>query len=173
MGLLARVVLVAGMLSVSLPLMASPGPDFAFGHAAPASQATRTIEVTLGDMYFEPKAVEVKAGETVRFVLTNKGQLLHEFNLGNAAMHAQHQQEMLKMQQSGMLTSTGIKHMDMDHGSMAGMGMKHDDANSVFVEPGKTAELTWRFAKTANLEFACNIPGHYQAGMVGRLTITE
>jgi uncharacterized cupredoxin-like copper-binding protein len=171
MRLLARAMLVAGMLSVSLPLMASPGPDFAFGHAAPASQATRTIELTLGDMYFEPKAVEVKAGETVRFVLTNKGQLLHEFNLGDAAMHARHQQEMLKMQQSGMMTSTGMKHMDMGQGSMS--GMKHGDSNSVFVEPGKTAELTWTFAKAANLEFACNIPGHYQAGMVGRLTITE
>ena len=171
MGLLARVVLVAGMMSASLPLLASPATGFAFGHAAPASQASRTIELTLGDMYFEPKAVEVKAGETVRFVLTNKGQLLHEFNLGDAAMHVHHQQEMLKMQQSGMLTPTGMKHTDMDHGSMA--GMKHDDPNSVFVEPGKTAELTWTFAKAANLEFACNIPGHYQAGMVGQLTIDD
>ncbi|MFS2157901.1 plastocyanin/azurin family copper-binding protein [Pseudomonas sp. Pseusp122] len=171
MRLLARIMLVAGLLSVSLPSLASSTAGFAFGHAASASQATRTIELTLGDMYFEPKAVEVKAGETVRFVLVNKGQLLHEFNLGDAAMHAHHQQEMLKMQQSGMLTPTGMQHMDMAHGDMA--GMKHDDPNSVFIEPGKTAELTWTFAKAANLEFACNIPGHYQAGMVGRLTISD
>lgn len=171
MGLLARAALVAGLLAVSLPSLAASTTGFAFGHAAPARQATRTVELTLGDMYFEPKAVEVKAGETVRFVLTNKGQLLHEFNLGDAAMHAHHQQEMLKMQQSGMLTPTGMKPMDMDHGSMG--GMQHDDPNSVFIEPGKTAELTWTFAKAANLEFACNIPGHYQAGMVGRLTIAD
>jgi uncharacterized cupredoxin-like copper-binding protein len=171
MRLLARAMLVAGLLSVSLPSLASSATGFAFGHAAPASLATRTIELTLGDMYFEPKAVEVKAGETVRFVLVNKGQLLHEFNLGDAAMHAHHQQEMLKMVQSGMLTPTGMQHMDSGHGDMP--GMKHDDPNSVFVEPGKTAELTWTFAKAANLEFACNIPGHYQAGMVGRLTIDD
>ena len=83
----------------------------------------------------------------MRFVLVNKGQLLHEFNLGNAAMHAAHQKEMLEMQQSGMLTPTGMGHDGMDqsamgHGSMNMPGMKHDDPNSVLVEPGKTAELT-------------------------------
>jgi uncharacterized cupredoxin-like copper-binding protein len=158
-------------LGISSPLLAAPGNHLEFGHAAPAAQATRTVELTLGDMYFEPKALQVKAGETVRFVLVNKGQLLHEFNLGDAAMHAEHQQEMLKMQQSGMLTPTGMNHAGMDHGDMS--GMKHDDPNSVLVEPGKTAELTWTFAKAGNLEFACNIPGHYQAGMVGKLAITE
>jgi len=134
--------------------------------------------VVMGDMSFDPKTIEVKAGETVRFVLVNKGQLLHEFNLGDAAMHAAHQQEMLKMQQNGMLTPTAMK--DVDHGSMAGMnqgsmdhGMKHDDPNSVLVPPGKTAELTWTFTKATNLEFACNIPGHYQAGMVGKLTVSQ
>jgi uncharacterized cupredoxin-like copper-binding protein len=54
-----------------------------------------------------------------------------------------------------------------------GNGMKHDDPNSVLVEPGKTAELTWTFSKATNLEFACNVPGHYQAGMVGKLTVSQ
>ena len=54
-----------------------------------------------------------------------------------------------------------------------GHGMKHDDPNSVLVEPGKTAELTWTFSKATSLEFACNIPGHYQAGMVGKLTVSQ
>jgi uncharacterized cupredoxin-like copper-binding protein len=159
-------------LGLSASLMAAPGGHVDFGHAAPASQATRTVELTLGDMYFEPKSLQVKAGETVHFVLVNKGQLLHEFNLGDAAMHAEHQQEMLKMQQSGMLTPTGMSHQGMDHGTMTGMAMKHDDPNSVLVAPGKTAELTWTFAKANDLEFACNIPGHYQAGMVGKLAVT-
>jgi uncharacterized cupredoxin-like copper-binding protein len=127
------------------------------------------------DMSFDPKAIEVKAGETVRFVLVNKGQLLHEFNLGDAAMHAEHQQEMLQMQQSGMMTPTGMMKWTTAwpwDGSM-GHGMKHDDPNSVLVEPGKTAELTWTFSKATNLEFACNVPGHYQAGMVGKLTVSQ
>jgi uncharacterized cupredoxin-like copper-binding protein len=169
----ARLTAAAVLLGVSLSSLASPGEHFGFGHPAKADQATRTLELTLGDMYFEPKSLAVKEGETVRFVLVNKGQLLHEFNLGDAAMHAAHQQEMLKMVASGMLTSTGMKHdgmAGMDHGNM---GMKHDDPNSVLVEPGKTAELTWTFTKATDLEFACNIPGHYQAGMVGKIAIAD
>lgn len=160
--------LTACLLALSAPAWASPAQSVDFGQPAPAAKATRSIEVVMGDMSFDPRAIKIKAGETVRFVLVNKGQLLHEFNLGDSAMHAQHQQAMLQMQQSGMLTPTGMK--AMDHAAM-GHGMKHDDPNSVLVEPGKTAELTWTFTKPTSLEFACNIPGHYQAGMVGKLTI--
>jgi uncharacterized cupredoxin-like copper-binding protein len=160
------------LLALSSPVWADGGHAYDFGQPAPAAKATRSVEVVMGDMSFAPKAIDIKAGETVRFVLVNKGRLLHEFNLGDAAMHARHQQEMLQMQQSGMKA--------MDHGKMAGMdhgkmdhGMKHDDPNSVLVEPGKTAELTWTFSKATGLEFACNIPGHYQAGMVGKLTVSQ
>jgi len=173
-----RLVLAACLLVLGSPVWASPAQTYDFGQPAAAAKASRSVEVVMGDMSFDPKTIEVKAGETIRFVLVNKGQLLHEFNLGDAAMHAAHQQEMLKMQQNGMLTPTAMK--EMDHGSMAGMdhgstdhGMKHDDPNSVLVPPGKTAELTWTFTKATNLEFACNIPGHYQAGMVGKLTVSQ
>ena len=165
------------LLALSSPVSAGPAHTYDFGQPAVAGKATRSVEVVMGDMSFDPKAIEVKAGETVRFVLVNKGQLLHEFNLGDAAMHARHQQEMLQMQKSGMLTPTAMKEMShdiagMDHSSM-GHGMQHDDPNSVLVEPGKTAELTWTFSKATSLEFACNIPGHYQAGMVGKLTVSQ
>ena len=168
--------LAACLLALGLPVMASPAGHYDFGQPAPAASATRTVEVDMTDMAFTPKSLEVKAGETVRFVLVNNGQLLHEFNLGNAAMHAAHQKEMLEMQQSGMLTPTGVgrgamDHSAMGHGSMEMPGMKHDDPNSVLVEPGKTAELTWTFSKADNLEFACNVPGHYQAGMVGKVKV--
>lgn len=165
--------LTAGcLLALSFNALADAAHGYAFGQPAPAANATRTVEVTLQDIAFEPKSLDVKAGETVRFVLVNKGRLLHEFNLGDAAMHAAHQKEMLQMQASGMLTATGMGKMDhsaMGHGDMG--GMKHDDPNSVLVEPGKTAELTWTFTKATGLEFACNLPGHYQAGMVGKLTV--
>ena len=165
---------MACLLALSSPVWAAPAHTYDFGQPAAAAKATRSVEVVMGDMSFTPTAIEIKAGETVRFVLVNKGQLLHEFNLGDAAIHAKHQQEMLQMQQSGMLTPTGMK--EMDHGSMAGMdhgAMKHDDPNSILVEPGKTAELSWTFTKATSLEFACNIPGHYQAGMVGKLTVSQ
>ncbi|MPQ66344.1 MULTISPECIES: cupredoxin family protein [unclassified Pseudomonas] len=162
--------LLAGLLALSLPALASPAESYDFGQPAPPSKATRMVEVTMTDIAFSAKELDVRAGETVRFVLINKGHLLHEFNLGHAAAHAEHQQEMLKMQQGGQLTATGMNMTGMDHGAM-GHGMKHDDPNSVLVEPGKTAELTWTFSQARNLQFACNIPGHYQAGMVGTVKV--
>jgi uncharacterized cupredoxin-like copper-binding protein len=142
------------------------------GEPAKATPATRTVEIILQDNFYEPKSVTVKAGETVRFVLKNKGTLLHEFNIGTPPMHAHHQKEMMTMMEHGMLTATGVNHqmMKMDHSKM-GMApmMKHDDPNSVLVEPGKTKELVWKFDGDAALEFACNIPGHYQLGMVGNI----
>ncbi|NWA81972.1 plastocyanin/azurin family copper-binding protein [Pseudomonas sp. D2002] len=169
MALRTPLILAGCLLALSFDALADAAHTFAFGQPAAADKATRTVEVVLQDISFSPKSLDVKAGETVRFVLVNKGQLLHEFNLGDAAMHAEHQKEMLKMQASGMLTATGMG--NMDHSAMGHGAMKHDDPNSVLVEPGKTAELTWTFAKATGLEFACNIPGHYQAGMVGKLTV--
>jgi uncharacterized cupredoxin-like copper-binding protein len=145
----------------------------AIGEPAKATAKTRTVQVVMGDNFYEPETIPVKAGETVRFVIKNTGEFLHEFNIGTAAMHAAHQKEMAMMVEHGMLTTTGVdeKKMNMDHSKMPGMGhsMKHDDPNSVLVEPGQTKELTWKFTKQTTLEFACNMPGHYEAGMVGKV----
>ncbi|MFC6673778.1 cupredoxin domain-containing protein [Marinobacterium aestuariivivens] len=142
------------------------------GQPGMTKDATRTVEVTLYEMYYEPETIAVSAGETVRFVVKNSGELLHEFNIGTAAMHEAHQDKMQQMMDHGMLTPTGINEemASMDHSAMPGMeGMGHDDANSVLVEPGETKELVWTFSGDARLEFACNIPGHYGAGMVGEI----
>jgi len=172
MTLRTPLLLAACLLALSVNALAEGAHTYAFGQPAPADKATRTVEITLQDIAFSPTSLDVKAGETVRFVLVNKGRLLHEFNLGDAAMHAQHQQEMLQMQASGMLTPTGMG--EMDHSAMGhGEVMKHDDPNSVLVAPGKTAELTWTFKQATGLEFACNLPGHYQAGMVGKLNVSQ
>jgi uncharacterized cupredoxin-like copper-binding protein len=145
----------------------------AIGEPAKATAKTRTVQVVMGDNFYEPETIPVKAGETVRFVIKNTGEFLHEFNIGTAAMHAAHQKEMAMMVEHGMLSATGVdeKKMNMDHSKMPGMGhsMKHDDPNSVLVEPGQTKELTWKFTKQTTLEFACNMPGHYEAGMVGKV----
>ena len=145
----------------------------AIGEPAKATAKTRTVKITMGDNFYEPESVPVKAGETVRFVIHNTGEFLHEFNIGTAAMHADHQKQMAMMVEHGMLTATGVdqKMMNMDHSKMPGMdhSMKHDDPNSVLVDPGQTRELTWKFTKQATLEFACNMPGHYEAGMVGKV----
>ncbi|HEK1009264.1 TPA: cupredoxin family protein [Pseudomonas putida] len=161
--------IAAALALVSLPSLADGGKSFTFGEPAPAAKATRTVEVVLKDIAFEPQSLKVKAGETVRFVLINKGQLPHEFNLGDKAMHAEHQKEMVAMQ--GKLFTAGMNHEGMDHGQMNHGDHGHDAGNTVLVQPGQRAELTWTFRQSAPIEFACNVPGHYQAGMVGPLTI--
>lgn len=85
--------LTAALALTSLPTFAGEAKPFAFGEPAPAAKATRTVEVVLKDIAFEPKSIKVKAGETVRFVLVNEGKLPHEFNLGDKAMHAEHQRK--------------------------------------------------------------------------------
>jgi uncharacterized cupredoxin-like copper-binding protein len=106
----------------------------------------------------------------VRFALTNGGEVLHQFTLGPVQFQLQQQEEMAMMAEHGMLTATGIdpSMAGMDHG---GMAMTHEGPNTVVVAPGETAELTWRFAEAADLEFACNLPGHYEAGMAGPVSV--
>jgi len=146
-----------------------------FGEPGDVSNVTRTFEINLYDNYYEPETLEVQAGETVKFVVKNGGELLHEFNLGTVDMHMAHQKEMRMMMDHGMLTPTGMNHemMNMDHSAMGMPAMKHDDPNSVLVEPGETKELVWHFHTPIAVEFACNIPGHYQAGMVGDLEVKQ
>lgn len=150
----------------------SGGHSSAIGEPGDPAAADRTIEITMGDNFYEPERLTISAGETVRFVIRNDGEFLHEFNLGTAAMHAEHQTEMMAMMEQGVLTPTGLDHskMKMDHGDQ---GMAHDDANSVLVEPGKTMEIAWKFTADTSFEFACNIPGHYESGMVGEIDITK
>lgn len=141
---------------------ADAGQSFDFGHPAKAAKASRTVKVAMADMTFSPNTLEVKAGETVRFELVNNGQLVHEFTLGDAALQATHQKEMLEMAAMG--------HDKNAHASMAGM---HHDGNSLSLKPGESGELTWTFTRATALEFACNEPGHYQAGMVGQLKVDK
>lgn len=145
---------------------------FDFGEPGKASEVTREIEIIMRDNLYEPEELSVKAGETIRFKIVNKGEFLHEFGIATAAMHAEHQKQMMVMMEHGMIEAHRINHerMKMDHGSSGHM-MNHDDPNSVLVEPGKSAEVIWKFAKAADLEFACNIPGHYESGMVGPIKV--
>jgi uncharacterized cupredoxin-like copper-binding protein len=130
----------------------SPKEQASRGVGAPADEgdADRTIEVeTLDTMSFEPNGIEVSAGETVTFVVTNAGQAVHEFTIGDEAMQQEHAEAM--------------EHIP------AGMG--HDTENSVTLQPGETKPLTWRFGDTT-LEYACHQADHYEAGMRGRITVT-
>ncbi len=101
--------------------------------------------------------------------MKNKGEFVHEFNIGTAAMHAKHQTEMAMMFDHGVLEVDKIRYDKMDMGG--GRTMDHGDPNSVLLEPEKSAQIVWKFNSDARLEFACNIPGHYDAGMMGDIVI--
>lgn len=164
------------------------GHGAAFGQPGAAADVDRTIEIDMTDNRFSVPALTVRAGETIRFVLHNKGKLLHEFALGTPDMHQDHLGEMAEMFASGALSILGSKeagHMDApetvgagaEHahaGQMHGDDEAHADANAVLVDPGDTAEFIWTFAHSAaEIQFACTVPGHYEAGMVGSLTIGD
>lgn len=136
-------------------------------------KATRTINVTMHDNYYEPENISVKEGETVRFVIHNAGQFVHEFNIATGAMHRAHQPEMMMMMEHGVLEPDRIN-WEAAKAMQASMGHgMHNEPNSKLLEPGKSGEIVWTFPKHADLEFACNVPGHYDAGMVGKIKLTH
>ncbi|XOZ34371.1 cupredoxin domain-containing protein [Halomonadaceae bacterium KBTZ08] len=130
------------------------------GEPGSGSDVDRTVSVQMHDNNYVPERVKVKQGETVRFEIDNKGALVHEFNIGTPAMHEAHQKEMTKMVKKGV-----IQGGELNKGMMG--DMKHDDPNSVLLEPGESETVLWTFSQEGEIEFACNVPGHYQSGMHG------
>ncbi len=125
---------------------------FAAGMPGDRAKPARTVTVVMsegdGTMKFTPDRLEVKKGEQVRFVLQNKGALAHEFRLATVKDNDEHAAMMRQMPD-----------------------MKHAEANSVSIDPGKSSEMLWRFSQAGTFEFACLIPGHREAGMHGTVTV--
>ena len=141
------------------------------GKPGKASEVNRTITVTMTENRYSPEKIEVRKGQTIRFVVKNKGEFVHEFNIGTAKMHKAHQKEMMMMVEHGVLEPDKIDRARMKMDMGGGKTMEHNDPNSALVEPKKSAEIIWKFDTDATLEFACNIPGHYESGMVGKISI--
>ena len=122
-----------------------------WGIAGDAKAVKRTIAVKMLDtMRFVPDKIEVKQGETIRFVHTNEGKLMHEFVIGTKKDLNEHAALMLKFP-----------------------NMEHDEPYMAHVAPGKTGEIIWNFNRAGDFDFACLIPGHYQAGMVGKIKVSR
>jgi uncharacterized cupredoxin-like copper-binding protein len=115
--------------------------------------ATRTIQITMRDIAFEPTSLQVDAGETVRFVFTNEGRVDHDAFIGDAAAQAEHETEM---------RSSGDAHAG--HGG--------GEEGSITVAAGDTGELTHTFEKAGEIQIGCHEPGHYEAGMKIDVTVT-
>lgn len=126
--------------------------SFAAGEPGVGHEAARTVEIVMrdddGTMSFSPGSLEVKKGEQVRFVLTNAGAVDHEFLIDSVANNAAHKDAMA-----------------------ANPEMQHDEPNGRRLKPGEKTELVWRFTKPGTFEIACLIPGHYESGMKGEVSV--
>ena len=120
-----------------------------WGIGGDAKAVTRTITFTMTDnMRFDPDKINVKQGDTVRFVIKNGGKVMHEMVIGTKKDLEEHAALMMKFP-----------------------NMEHDEPYMAHVGPGKTGELIWTFNKPGSFDFACLIAGHYQAGMTGKVTV--
>lgn len=123
----------------------------AFGKPGDPAKVTRTVKVEMYDtMRYKPASINVKRGETIKFEVVNKGKIEHEFVLGQAKSLKEHAEMMRKFPE-----------------------MEHADPNQVEVEPGQTGELVWQFTKPGKFDFACLIPGHFEAGMKGKVSVRK
>ena len=121
----------------------------AWGIAGEPQQATRTLEVIMtDDMRFTPGKVTVREGETVRIVAKNAGKIMHELVIGDETSLREHAEMMMKFP-----------------------NMAHDEPYMAHVPPGETVEIVWTFNRAGEFEFACLLPGHFQAGMVADVTV--
>ena len=125
--------------------------ETSFGRTGDPKQVSRTVDIDMSDkMRFTPAELTVKRGETVRFVAKNSGKQMHEMVLGSIKQLKAHA-EMMK------------KHP----------GMEHDEPYMAHVQPGNKAEIVWQFSKPGEFNFGCLLPGHFEAGMVGKVTVTK
>jgi len=139
------------------------------GEKGKLSEVNKIIEIKMYDNYFEPRKIIIKKGETIKFIVSNYGELVHEFNIGTKEMHIKHQTEMMKMVENEILLVDRIDKKKMKEMAKKDHSMSHSHSNSVLLEPNQSAELIWKFSTDTNLEAACNVPGHYEAGMVAKI----
>ena len=141
------------------------------GSKGKESEVSRVIKVTMYDNYYEPSSFQIKAGETIKFEVLNAGELVHEFNIANKMMHLKHQPEMEKMVENKILLVDTIDKVKMKKMSKIDKSMGHSHSNSVLLEPKQKGDIIWKFDNAINIEVACNVPGHYQAGMIAKVDI--
>ena len=141
------------------------------GSKGNANDVSRVIKVVMYDNYYEPSSFQINAGETIKFEVENAGELVHEFNIANKMMHMKHQPEMEKMVENEILFADSIDKDKMKKMAKMDKSMGHSHSNSVLLEPKQKGDIIWKFDNAVNIEVACNVPGHYQAGMIAKVNI--
>ena len=159
------------LITLFLNTFAYADKNMKIGTKGKESEVSRTIKVVMYDNYYEPSSFQIKKGETIKFEVENAGMLVHEFNIANKMMHMKHQPEMIKMAENGILLAFSIDKEKMKKMAKMDKSMGHSHSNSVLLEPKQKGDIIWKFDNAVNIEVACNVPGHYQAGMIAKVNI--
>ena len=152
-----------------IPNIVFAGPMKMIGEKGNPSEANRTITVKMYDNYFEPAQIQIKKDETIKFIVLNLGELVHEFNIATKEMHIKHQPEMMMMVENEILLIDRIDKEKMKQMAKKNPSMAHSHSNSLLLSPGEKGELVWKFSNKSKLEAACNVPGHYEVGMIAKI----
>lgn len=125
--------------------------ETAIGKPGVSAKVVRTVAVDMNDsMRYSPSDIKVKQGETIRFVIKNSGAVKHELSLGTEKELLEHLEQMRKFPD-----------------------MEHDEPSKVSLSPGKQGEIVWQFTKAGSVNFACLMPGHFEAGMKGVVNVSK
>ena len=157
------------LLFILIPNISLAASMSMIGEKGKLSEVDRVIEVKMYDNFYEPNEIEIKKGETIKFKVYNFGELIHEFNIATKEMHLKHQPEMVKLVENEILLADKIDKKKMKEMAKKDQSMSHSHANSVLLEPNEDGEIIWKFNTEAKLEAACNIPGHYETGMIAKI----
>ena len=107
------------------------------GEKGNPNEVDRTVNIKMYDNYYEPNIIKVKKGETIKFVVQNLGEMVHEYNIATKEMHIKHQPEMQKLVDHGILLVDKIDMDKMKKMSKKDHSLSHSHSNSVMVEPKK------------------------------------
>ena len=150
---LKKTIAAASMFAVAYAFVAiAQAHQSETGKPGAAAKVNRTISIEMhegdGKMSYSPSEIRVKRGQTIRFKIANHGQLDHELVIDTIKGNQKHKLEM-------------EKHPDMEH----------DDPNAIRLKPQADGSIIWQFTRRGTFEYACLIPGHYDAGMKGRIIV--
>jgi uncharacterized cupredoxin-like copper-binding protein len=133
----------------AIPFDPAKVQETAYGRQGDPAKVTRTVTIAMNDtMRFTPSVLTVKRGETLRLNIINKGKVLHELVLGTADELKKHAELMKRFPD-----------------------MEHDEPQMAHVQAGKRGEIVWQFTQVGEFQFACLLPGHFEAGMVGTVIV--
>ena len=157
------------LLFFLIPSISIAGSMNMIGEKGDPADVVKVIKVKMYDNYHAPSEFEIKKNQTIKFIVYNYGELVHEFNIATKEMHLKHQPEMMKMVENEILLVDRIDKKKMKELSKKDHSMSHSHSNSVLIEPSDSAEIIWKFNTEVELEVACNVPGHYESGMIAKI----